>query len=246
MKFSNPSPDKFSIDSRGTSHKDLKVNQSKKIDSSNKLNTLPDNDNYRIDSRGSIQDDYFNSDSLGKESFSSKSVIKSSSKPYVKVVNNLKRDLSNQSSKITTESKSPRLQYNRKDTSKSKLTNASKISLYTSTSPGKMRPSKSPVRSNVFTTNNTSTKNVSVVLKKPNIRKISIVNKEKDNGISLESLLNFELIKNFTTLNYLDLQIEELIYSAEISNVYRGKYLHLPVAIKVYDIAKLKDEDIVR
>lgn len=54
------------------------------------------------------------------------------------------------------------------------------------------------------------------------------------------------MVKNFTTINYKDLTLEELIYSAEISNVYRGKYLHLSVAIKVYDIAKLKEEDIVK
>jgi hypothetical protein len=241
VKFTNPSPD-----SRGTTNK-YSIISPKKINSSTRLNTLIDEESYRLDSQGIIEEDDFKLDSLGNDSYSSKSVIKSSSKPYVKVVKNLKRDLSIKSSKNLPENKSPgRFQNQRKDNSKSKLINSSKLSLYTSTSPGKNRVSKSPAKSNVFTTHRSSSKNVSVVMKKPILRKISIVNKEKDNGISLESLLNFELIKNFTSLNYKDIQLDELIYSAEISNVYRGKYLNLSVAIKVYDITKIKDEDIVR
>jgi hypothetical protein len=145
------------------------------------------------------------------------------------------------------ESKNSSLIKQRKDNSKTKLMSSSKISLYTSTSPGKSRASKSPGKSTIFSTVNTSLKNITDVVnnaKKPIMRKISIVNKESANS-SLESLLNFEMVKNFTSLNYKDLTLEELIYSAEISNVYRGKYLHLPVAIKVYDIAKFKEEDIV-
>ena len=215
------------------------------------MTTLGDSDNFRLenDSDGYTRDDYFNLDTYEKDSFSSKSVIKTTSKPYVKVVKNLKRDLSNQSSKtkIPIESKNSSLIKQRKDNSKTKLTSSSKISLYTSTSPGKSRASKSPGKSTIFSTVNTSLKNIYDVVnnaKKPILRKVSIVNKESANT-NLESLLNFEMIKNFTTLNYKDLTLEELIYSAEISNVYRGKYLHLPVAIKVYDIAKFKDEDIV-
>lgn len=240
VKFIKPSPD-----SSGSSRKNSIKSPSKNINSSTRLHTLIDEESYRLDSNGIIEEDYFNLNSLENESYSSKSVIKSSSKPYVKV-KNLKRDLSNKSSKNAIENKSPgRFQNQRKDNSKSKLNNTSKISLYTSTSPSRIRGSKSPGKSNVFTTHRPSSKNLSDI-RKPVLRKISIVNKEKESGISIDSLLNFELIKNFTSLNYKDIQLDELIYSAEISNVYRGKYLNLPVAIKVYDITKIKDEDIVR
>jgi hypothetical protein len=66
------------------------------------------------------------------------------------------------------------------------------------------------------------------------------------NNFQFDSLINFEYIKNFTTLDYNDLIREELIYSADICKVYKGKYLFLPVAIKVYNISKLKEEDLVR
>jgi hypothetical protein len=215
------------------------------------MGTLKEMENLRLDMDSEvIGDDYFNLDTYEKDSFSSKSVIKTTSKPYVKVVKNLKRDLSNQSSKskIPIESKNSSNLKQRKDNSKTKLTSSSKISLYTSISPGKTRASKSPGKSTIFSTINNSSKNITDVVnnaKKPILRKIFIVNKDSNN-ISIDSILNFEMVKNFTALNYKDLTLEELIYSAEISNVYRGKYMHLPVAIKVYDIAKLKEDDIVK
>ncbi len=57
--------------------------------------------------------------------------------------------------------------------------------------------------------------------------------------------VTFEFIKSFTNLALKDLVKEEIIYSAEICNVFRGKYLSLPVAIKMYNIAKLREEDLV-
>jgi hypothetical protein len=65
-------------------------------------------------------------------------------------------------------------------------------------------------------------------------------------NLKLDSLINFEYIKCFTNLEAKDILKEEMIYSAEICNVYKGKYLGLPVAIKIYNIAKLKEEDLVR
>jgi hypothetical protein len=66
-----------------------------------------------------------------------------------------------------------------------------------------------------------------------------------NHNFHFDSLINFEYIKNFTTLDFKDLVREELIYSADICKVYKGRYLYLPVAIKVYNISKLKDEDLV-
>lgn len=66
------------------------------------------------------------------------------------------------------------------------------------------------------------------------------------NNFQLDSLINFEYIKNFTSLEYKDIKKEELIYSADICKVFKGKYLLLPVAIKVYNISKLQEEDLVR
>jgi len=195
------------------------------------------------------QDEHFENfklDNLDSENFASKSVMKSTSKPYVKAAKTSNRDLS--SSKV--ELKSP-VNNPRKDPSKTKLNSASKINLYSSVSPGKSpsknRNSKSPVRTNTISTTNfqkitTDNKNTT---KKPVMRNVSIINSNNKSGC-LESILNFEMIKNFTNLNYKDISIGEMIYSAEISNVFRGKYLHLPVAIKVYDIAKLKEEDLVK
>lgn len=184
--------------------------------------------------------EYFNLDNLDPETFASKTVIKSTSKPYVKVAKSSNRDLS--SSKV--ESKSP-VSNPRKDPSRGKLTSSSKINLYTSVSPAKTRTSKSPVRTNITSTNQKSTYDAKNTSKKPVMRNVSIINSNNKSG-TLESILNFEMIKNFTSLNFKDISLEEMIYSAEISNVFRGKYLHLPVAIKVYDIAKLKEEDLVK
>ncbi len=58
-------------------------------------------------------------------------------------------------------------------------------------------------------------------------------------------LVQFEFIRSFTNLSLKDLIKEDLIYSADICNVYKGKYLSLPVAIKIYNIAKLREDDLV-
>ncbi len=58
-------------------------------------------------------------------------------------------------------------------------------------------------------------------------------------------LVKFEFIRSFTNLSLKDLIKEDIIYSADICNVYKGKYLSLPVAIKVYNIAKLREDDLV-
>lgn len=64
-------------------------------------------------------------------------------------------------------------------------------------------------------------------------------------NFNFESLINFGYVKSFTTLDLKDLIIEEKIYSAELCSVHKGKYLALPVAIKIYNIARLTEEDIV-
>ena len=69
--------------------------------------------------------EHFNLDNLDPETFASKTVIKSTSKPYVKVAKSSNRDLS--SSKV--EQKSP-VSNPRKEPSRSKLTSSSKINLY--------------------------------------------------------------------------------------------------------------------
>jgi len=47
-------------------------------------------------------------------------------------------------------------------------------------------------------------------------------------------------------LDFNDLKIEYQIYQAEVCVVYKGKYKALPVAIKIYNLSRLKEEDIVR
>jgi len=66
-----------------------------------------------------------------------------------------------------------------------------------------------------------------------------------NNNLQFESLINFEYIKSFTNLDIQHINLEEIIYKADMCKVYRGKYLKCPVAIKIYNSNKLKEDDLV-
>lgn len=46
-------------------------------------------------------------------------------------------------------------------------------------------------------------------------------------------------------MDFNDLKFEYQIYEAEVCVVYKGKYQSLPVAIKIYNLSRLKEENIV-
>ena len=64
----------------------------------------------------------------------------------------------------------------------------------------------------------------------------------KDFQISLKT----EYFLNFINLDPNDIIFTEQIYNADICEIYTGKYLSLPVAIKKYNISKLTDENLVK
>jgi hypothetical protein len=66
-----------------------------------------------------------------------------------------------------------------------------------------------------------------------------------NNNFNFDSVINFEYVKSFTALDLKDLKLDQKIHSGEISDLFKGKYLALPVAIKIYSIAKLKEDDLV-
>ena len=46
-------------------------------------------------------------------------------------------------------------------------------------------------------------------------------------------------------MDFSDLKFEYQIYEAEVCVVFKGKYKALPVAIKVYNLSRLTEENIV-
>lgn len=64
--------------------------------------------------------------------------------------------------------------------------------------------------------------------------------------INIESIIDNNCLKNFTSLVATDIIKQEIIYETESCTVYKGSYLCLPVAIKVYNISTLTEEEIVK
>jgi len=87
-------------------------------------------------------------------------------------------------------------------------------------------------------------KNVNSSLKNLHSQNSSTCTTNNSKGTDFDFALNTQHYLNFINLRWKDIEVGPKIYVAEICDVYKGSYLHCPVAIKRYNVSKLTPEDI--
>ncbi len=211
------SPEKITIDDRAISQRDFRgVMSTRKPIQSQKITALFNVNNIKLD----VSSNCFSNKPLNKKQKDfSTSIVKNSSKGIGRCDNSSLRNSDNHFKSTSIEEKS-------------KTSSSKEISVFNSVSKS---PNKNPILSVISNTKGEIPKD------QINKRKMSINN----GSFSIDSLLNFEIIKNFTNIEFQELKFGEFIYASDISKVYKGEYLFIQVAIKEFDISKFKDEDMV-
>lgn len=130
----------------------------------------------------------------------------------------------------------------RKKIPSSKKTNTVSTSLVNSNkNNGNSTLSISPMKRK----NSNSLSDISGLLPKYSPSNPNKISKTKIEDFDLNNFINFDNLRSFANLKFSDIQINEEIYNADLCSVHKGKYLYLPVAIKVYNIKLLREEDLV-
>lgn len=111
---------------------------------------------------------------------------------------------------------------------------------------------------NIRNTNDRRSTSLSKSIKKQNEQK-----EEQENNINkidIDSIIKIDYVKSFSViisyqilnfkysfqnLEFKDLKFEYQIYEADVCVVFKGKYKALPVAIKIYNLSRLTEENIV-